>query len=396
MRTRRELEEQESRILAPYAMRSVASEGREHAEEEHPYRTVYQRDRDRIVHCAAFRRLEYKTQVFVNSEGDYYRTRLTHTMEVAQIARTIARTLGLNEDLTEALALVHDLGHAPFGHAGETALAACMRAASPSPSELAPSEPAQFEPAQFEHNGHGLRIVTQLELRYPTFAGLNLSYETREGMAKHGDYLEKGSAAAFRPDDSPLLEAVVADRADRLAYNHHDLDDALTSGILREREVREVPHVDAAFAHVEHRSPGLGFRLRVNQVLIHLMNTAVTDLVHETSGRIDAAAPASVAEIRARKSDLVGFSDEGARNHDVLHEFLFDRFYSHWRVARMQENAKRYIRTVFEYFVELPRTLPPESAARIETDGLLRAVCDHVAAMTDRQLYDEYRRIMLP
>src|SRR5262245_22400291 len=228
MRTRRELEEIEDRTLAPYAMRSARSRGREHEEPEHSYRTVYQRDRDRIIHCAAFRRLEYKTQVFVNTEGDYYRTRLTHTMEVAQIARTIARALGLNEDLTEALALVHDLGHGPFGHAGEHVLAECMR-----------------DHGGFEHNLQGLRIVERLEVRYPSFRGLNLSYETREGMAKHGDFLRKGTAARFRPDERPFLEALVADTADRLAYNHHDLDDGLTSGMITEREARELPHLDA-------------------------------------------------------------------------------------------------------------------------------------------------------
>ena len=379
MRTRYELEEHEDRVLAPYAMRSSRSEGREHPEDEHAYRTVYQRDRDRIIHCAAFRRLEYKTQVFVNTEGDYYRTRLTHTIEVAQIARTIARAIGLNEDLTEALALVHDLGHAPFGHAGESALAERMR-----------------EHGGFEHNGHGLRIVTRLERRYPGFPGLNLSYETREGMAKHGDYREKGSAAAFRPDEMPLLEALVADRADRLAYNHHDLDDALTSGLLREAEAREVPHLDAAFAAVDGLTPGLPFPLRVSQVFIRLMNGAVTDLVTETTRRLAAAAPSSVADVRAAAGHLVGCSPEGTRHVQELHEFLFARFYSHWKVARMQENAKRYVREVFDYFVANPRTLPPPARSRVETEGLHRAVCDHVAEMTDRQLYDEYRRILLP
>jgi len=379
MRARSDLEAREDRDLAPYALRSADSAGREHPEAEHAYRTVYQRDRDRIIHCSAFRRLEYKTQVFVNTEGDYYRTRLTHTIEVAQIARTIARTLGLNEDLTEALALVHDLGHAPFGHAGETAL-----------------DERMADHGGFEHNGHGLRIVTRLERRYPTFPGLNLTYETREGMAKHGDYLAKGSAAAFRPDERPFLEALVADRADRLAYNHHDLDDALTSGILRESEVRAVAHIDAAFAAVDAASPGLPFQLRVNQVFIRLMNEAVSDLVAETSRRLADAAPASVAEVRAADRNLVGCTADGTRRQQEMHEFLFARFYSHWKVARMQENAKRYVRAVFDYLVENPRTLPPTARARVDTEGLHRAVCDHVAEMTDRQLHDEYRRIVLP
>ncbi len=379
MRTREELEEHERATLAPYAMCSAASAGREHAEAEHGYRTVYQRDRDRIIHCAAFRRLEYKTQVFVNTEGDSYRTRLTHTMEVAQIARTIARALGLNEDLTEALALVHDLGHGPFGHAGEAVLARCMESHG-----------------GFEHNGHGLRIVTLLETRYPGFPGLNLSYETREGIAKHGDYVRKGSAAAYRPELRPLLEAQVADRADRLAYNHHDLDDALSSGILSEKEAREVPHVDAAFAAVDATSPGLPFPLRVSQVFIRLMNEAVTDLVTASDARIAAARPVSTDDVRAADREWIGPSEGGARRQQALHEFLFARFYSHWRVARMQENAKRYVRTVFEYYAELPHTLPPGSLARADAEGLRRAVCDHVASMTDREVYQEYRRIVLP
>jgi dGTPase len=379
MRTRRELEEIEDRVLAPYAMRSARSAGREHAEAEHEYRTVYQRDRDRIIHCAAFRRLEYKTQVFVNTEGDYYRTRLTHTIEVAQIARTIARALGLNEDLTEALALVHDLGHGPFGHAGEHALAECMKDAG-----------------GFEHNLQGLRIVEKLEVRYPSFRGLNLSFETREGMAKHGDYVAKGSAARFRPQERPFLEALVADTADRLAYNHHDLDDGLTSGILSEVEVRELPHIDAAFVAVDADSPGLPQRVRINQAFIRLMNESVSDLVTATAERLAAARPRSVDDVRAASQPLVGFSAAGAKRHDEMHRWLFARFYSHWKVARMQETAKRFLRTVFQSYVENPRTLPPDVAERRETEGLPRAVCDMVASMTDRELHGEYRRIVLP
>lgn len=366
-------------MLAPYAMRSARSLGREHTEPEHPYRTVYQRDRDRIIHCAAFRRLEYKTQVFVNTEGDYYRTRLTHTIEVAQIARTIARALGLNEDLTEALALVHDLGHGPFGHAGEHALAECMK-----------------DHGGFEHNLQGLRIVEKLEVRYPSFPGLNLSYETREGMAKHGDYLKKGTASRFHPEARPFLEALVADTADRLAYNHHDLDDGLTSGLLGEREVRELPHIDAAFAAVDAESPGLPQRVRINQVFIRLMNESVSDLVAATSKRLADAGVRDVEDVRASHDALVTFSEPGARRHEEMHRWLFARFYSHWKVARMQETAKRFLRTVFQAYVENPRTLPPETSERRESEGLHRAVCDMVASMTDRELHGEYRRIAIP
>ncbi len=379
MRTRRELEKIEDEVLVPYALRSMNSLGREHAGEEHPYRTVYQRDRDRIIHCAAFRRLEYKTQVFVNTEGDYYRTRLTHTIEVAQIARTIARALGLNEDLTEALALVHDIGHPPFGHAGEVALADCMKSHG-----------------GFEHNLQGLRIVEKLERRYPAFPGLNLSFETREGMAKHGDYLAKGTAARFRPERRPFLEALVADASDRLAYNHHDLDDGLTSGHLAERDARQLAHVDAAFVAVDRDSPGLPQRVRVNQVFIRLMNESVSDLVAATSKRLADANVRSIEDVRAAREPLVVFSEAGAKRHEELHRWLFERFYSHWKVARMQETAKRFLVAVYEYYLGNPRTLPPEVADRVQSDGLHRAVCDMVASMTDRELHGEYRRIALP
>ena len=383
MKTREELERLEELSLSPYAMRSSGSQGRAHAEAEHGYRTVYQRDRERIVHCGAFRRLEYKTQVFVNSEGDSYRTRLTHTLEVAQIARTIARTLGLNQDLTEALALVHDLGHGPFGHAGEAALARCMA-----------------DHGGFEHNRQGLRIIEKLEVRYPTFPGLNLAYETREGMAKHGDFLKKGTAADYRPELSPVLEALVADTADRLAYNHHDLDDGLSSGLLTERSVRRVPHIDAAFETVDAAHSGLPDQLRLNQVFIHLLNEAVTDLVQESARRLadlpDASVQTARAAFRIGEEGLIGFSVLGRERHEEMHRFLFDAFYSHWRVARMQENAKRYVATVFEYFLENPRTLPPEVAQIVPEDGVYRVVCDYVAAMTDRELNEAYRSILLP
>lgn len=379
VRTRAEFESLEAAALAPYAMRSGRSRGRVHAEAEHGYRTVYQRDRDRIVHCTAFRRLEYKTQVFVNSEGDTYRTRLTHTIEVAQIARTVARALGLNEDLTEALALVHDLGHGPFGHAGEDALARCMK-----------------DHGGFEHNAHGLRIVEKLERRYPTFHGLNLTYETREGIAKHGDYLRKGTAKDYCPEERPLLEALVADRADRLAYNHHDLDDGLASGVLTETDVREMPHVDEAFRAVDAISPGLPFRVRVTQVFIRLMNEAVSDLVAESSRRIASLGIGSVADVRACPEEIVGFSALGDERHDGMHRFLHDRFYCHWRVARMQELAKHHLTTVFDFLIAHPRGLPPEVRETAEREGLHSAVKDHVAGMTDREIHDEYRRIVMP
>ena len=390
MRTREELEEREDALLAPWGVRSGDSEGRAHPEPEHAYRTAFQRDRDRIVHCGAFRRLEYKTQVFVNSRGDAlgdsFRTRLTHTLEVAQIARTVARALGLNEELTETLALVHDLGHPPFGHAGEDALARCMA-----------------DHGGFEHNRQGLRIVTVLERRYPAFRGLNLTYETREGIAKHGDFRAKRTAADFRPEVGPPLEALVADRADRLAYNHHDLDDGLSAGLLTEADVRTLPWIDEAFAAVDEVAPGLPFRVRVDQVFIRLINESVTDLVTETSRRIADAGIDSVEAARAfdtgpagNPDGPVGFSPAIGERQRLLHEFLYARFYSHWEVARMQENAKRFLTTVFDALVDRPRVLPPTVRTAADDHGLHRAVCDHVAGMTDRELHREYRELTQP
>jgi dGTPase len=357
-------------------MKSRMSRGREYAGAEHSYRPCYQRDRDRIVHSTAFRRLQYKTQVFVNNEGDYYRTRLTHTMEVVQIARSMSRALGLNEDLTECLALAHDLGHGPFGHSGEDALNELMAAHG-----------------GFEHNTHGYRVVSLLESRYPDFPGLNLTYEVRESMLKHtGVDVPEG----FHPLEYPLLEARVADLADRIAYNNHDLDDGLTAGILTTEQVREVPIVDRAFTEVEARHPGIKGRLKNHNAIIWLINWAVTDVLTNTSRELEASAIGSVADVRAAASRLVAFSDEGQARQEELHRFLFKSFYSHYRVARMQEKAKRFLTRLFEEYAQNPRSLPPEVQERGETDGLPRAICDYIASMTDRKAQGEYLKLFQP
>jgi len=376
MITRQELEKREERELRPYAMRSRRSRGRRHPQAEHPYRTAFQRDRDRVVHSTAFRRLEYKTQVFVNHEGDYYRTRLTHTMEVVQIARSIARVLGLNEDLTECLALCHDLGHGPFGHSGEDVL-----------NELMAAE------GGFEHNSHGHRIVDLLEQKYPDHPGLNLTYEVRESMLKHtGD----GVPGEFRPDEHVLLEARVADLADRIAYNNHDLDDGLTSGILVESRVREVPIVDAAFRSVEERHPELSGRVRYYNAIVWLIDWAVTDVIETSAAAIRGAGLGSVEDVRACAEPIVSFSAEGNERQEELHRFLHDAFYNHYRVARMQEKAKRFLRELFIEYCERPRSLPPEVRAAGDREGLPRAVCDYIASMTDRQAQGEYMKLFHP
>ena len=376
MITRETLEKREERDLRGYAMHSHLSRGRRHPEEEHGYRTVFQRDRDRVIHSTAFRRLEYKTQVFVNHEGDYYRTRLTHTMEVVQIARTLARALGLNEDLTECLALCHDLGHGPFGHSGEDALNDLMA-----------------KHGGFEHNSHGLRIVDLLEQRYPGFPGLNLTYEVRESMLKHGDHIVP---AEFHPEEAPLLEARVADLADRIAYNNHDLDDGLTAGILTESQAREVPIVDEAFRRVEERHPDLTGPVRNYNAIVWLINWAVTDLLTHTARMIEESGIETVEDVRAAREPIVSFSPDGQIRQEELHQGLFANFYNHYRIARMQEKAKRFLTDLFREYERNPRILPAEVRAAAEIQGLPRTICDLIASMTDRQAQGEYVKLFHP
>jgi dGTPase len=376
LKRRADFEEREERDLAPFAMRCRLSRGRVHPGVEHEYRTLWQRDRDRVVHSQAFRRLEYKTQVFVNHEGDYYRTRLTHTLEVVQISRSIARCLGLNEDLTECIALCHDLGHGPFGHSGEDALNELMAAHG-----------------GFEHNRHGLRVADFLERKYPGFPGLNLTYEVREALAKHG---KPEAEAEFHPEEAPLLEARVVDVADRIAYNHHDLDDGLTAGILDPEEVRGVAIVDRAFRVVDERWPRLPDPLRKSNAVVWLINEAVTDLIRHTERTLGEAGVGSVADVRSRADPLVAFSPEGAERQESLHRFLFAKFYSHWRVARMQEKAKRLLREIFGEYLGKSRLLPPDVLRAAEAWGPERAVCDYIASMTDREAQGEYLKLFHP
>jgi dGTPase len=377
--TRSDWEKQEEKFLASYAVGSGASRGRVHPEEEHPYRSVFQRDRDRIIHSTAFRRLEYKTQVFIYHEGDYYRTRLTHTIEVAQISGCIARALGLNEDLCEAIALAHDLGHTPFGHAGEKALNELMK-----------------DEGGFEHNKHGLRVVDELEKRYPDFAGLNLSWEVREGIIKHKTSYDKPSPSEFEPERMPSLEAQVVNAADEIAYNSHDLDDGLTAGLLCEsglekvklwREIRDTLSRKNAVLDREHRK---------YQIIRALIDFQVTDVLESTAGELDRAKISSAEDARNKRGFIVSFSPSMQKKNEGLKKFLLENMYLHYRVVRMTEKADRFIRELFNAYLSCPGQLPAGTQARLKTESPQRVICDYVAGMTDHFALDEYKKLFEP
>ena len=375
MPSRAELEAREAAALAPYAMRSRDSRGRRHAEPEHPLRMVFQRDRDRIIHSTAFRRLEYKTQVFVNHEGDYYRTRLTHTIEAAQITRTLARALGLNEDLAEAVALAHDLGHTPFGHAGERTLDRLM----------APH-------GGFDHNSQSLRIVDQLEERYPAFHGLNLSWEVREGIVKHSTRYDRPQVREFDPELAPCLEAQIVDFADEIAYNAHDIDDGLKSGMLDPDELATVRLWADALAEVARRSPGAGLQVGRYQAVRLVIDRLVTDLADTLLSRLGELRVETLADVRRVKPRLVEYSAEMTERNRALKAFLYDRLYTHYRVTRMTQKADRIMSALFETYMHEPKQLPPHVLA----DDVPRAIADYIAGMTDRFALQEYRKLFDP
>jgi dGTPase len=363
--SREDVEAREARELPAYAMRSGASRGRVHAEPEHPFRTVYMRDRDRVIHARAFRLLEYKTQVFGNDEGDGYRTRLTHTIEVAQISRTAARALRLNEDLVEAIALSHDVGHPPFGHAGEEALDALMEGHG-----------------GFEHNAHGLRVVDVLERRYPGFRGLNLSYEVREAFAMHSPREKTGLGFERR---RPLLEAQLVDVCDNLAYTAHDLDDGIAGGCLSPEALRDSPLWSEVWDRVSDENRGLPAPVLVSAGVKRLIDLCVSDLVESTARRIADAGVSSVDEVRVHPRSLVGFSDAMARRQRALGRLLYERFYRHPRLLEKARDASRMLTGLFEASVADPSSLPGEWRAWSDEVGVHRAVCDRIASMTDRE-----------
>ena len=364
--------------LASYAAHSSQTRGRAHPEASAHPRSEFQRDRDRIIHSTGFRRLEYKTQVFVNHEGDLFRTRLTHSLEVAQIGRTIARLLNLNEDLVEAIALAHDLGHTPFGHAGQDALNACMR-----------------EHGGFEHNLQSLRVVDLLEERYAEFDGLNLTFEAREGILKHCALANAEKLGAvgerFLAKTQPSLEAQITNLADEIAYNNHDVDDGLRSGLIIIEQLMEVPLFARHFDEVRARYPALNGRRIVTETVRRIINALIVDLVATTRSNIETSAVASIADVRAA-TPLAAFSEALLDEHRELKRFLHRHLYRHYKVARMSAKAQRIISDLYTAFIGDARLLPPEHQARESLEGA-RAVADYIAGMTDRYAMREHRRI---
>ncbi|MDY6969547.1 MAG: deoxyguanosinetriphosphate triphosphohydrolase [Spirochaetota bacterium] len=370
----------EDKFLAPFAARSTTSRGRVYIEEQHPYRTAFQRDRDRIIHSRAFRRLEYKTQVFVNHEGDHYRTRLTHTLEVAQIARTIARVLRLNEDLSEAIALAHDLGHTPFGHAGEKEL-----------NELLKDEHG------FKHNRQSLRVIENLEQRYSGFSGLNLTWETREGIVKHSSYHDHPEISSFSPDEFASLEAQIIDLADEIAYNNHDLDDGISSGLLQLDDVKKLSIWELAIESLggaKKLSPNK--KLLINQIIKTIINLLVTDLIQTTLEKIEEFSIKDYFDVRKAPTKVVSFSNEIERMNYELMEFLNKNLYQHYRVVRMSIKAQKVIRELFTLYLDFPNALPHDYYIRIENDGLKQTISDYIAGMTDRYALEEHQRLTDP
>ncbi len=378
MLNREKFEERELRELAPYAAKSAETRGRQHPEPEHFYRTAYQRDRDRIVHCTAFRRLEYKTQVFLTHEGDYFRTRLTHTLEVAQIARTVARALNLNEDLAEAVALAHDLGHTPFGHSGEEALRDLMR-----------------DHGGFEHNRHGVRIVDYLEHPYPQFRGLNLTYEVRECIAKHATTYDRPLPGGF-DGRNPPLEGQVVEMADAIAYDSHDLDDALAMEIVSAEGLQDLAIFRQAAADFEKGLAGLSVDQRIRRIAKLLIDLMVSDLVTTSERALADAHVRSVEDVRAAPARLIRFSEPLKLKIAQLEQYLGETVYCHYRIARMMTKSKRFITKIFEAYRENPHQLPPTYHARAAEEGLEVAISDYIAGMTDRYAQDEYQRLYEP
>jgi dGTPase len=378
MRTRQKLEDLERLTLALYAVRSGESRGRLHPEGESQFRTAFQKDRDRVLHTSAFRRLEYKTQVFTNTQGDYYRTRLTHTLEVAQVGRTVARAVGVNEDLTETIALSHDLGHPPFGHAGEKILDELM-----------------LGHGGFDHNKQSFRVITKLEKRYPEFDGLNLAWETLEGIVKHETEYDISDASEFEPTWRASLEAQIANIADETAYNAHDLDDGLRSGLLEPGQLTEV-------RAWQRMCRELGFNAeRVNEferrVLIReLLGWVITDIVATTTQNIARHNIQTLEDVRDASTALVCHSDEVHSELRELKKFLYTNFYYHYRVMRQVHKAEHILTNLFKAFCSRPSMMPANHQARIERVGLERAVCDYVAGMTDRFAMEEFNRLFEP
>jgi dGTPase len=376
--SRTQLEDFEDQYLAPYAIRSKDTKGRVYPEEEKSYRTAFQRDRDRILHTTAFRRLEYKTQVFIVTEGDYYRTRLTHTLEVAQIGRTIARALGANEDLVESICLSHDLGHPPFGHSGEKSLDQLMSGHG-----------------GFDHNKQSLRIVTELEKRFLDFSGLNLTWEVREGIVKHETEYDISDASEYDPDLRGHLEAQIANGADELAYTAHDLDDGLRSGMIRPTHLEGLELWEELLEIVGLQSCEID-ELSRHQIIRRLIGIEVTNLIETTSANLENHGIDSVRALQSLPTNVVSFSDKMITKNRQLKDFLYANLYRHPRVVRMQIKAQQFLEDIFNAYTRWPEILPFEVQKRVISENAYRVICDYIAGMTDRYVLNEHSRLFDP
>lgn len=375
---REKLESIEAQSLAPYALLSKNSRGRVHHDHEPNYRTAFQRDKDRIIHAEAFRKLEYKTQVFVNDFGDYYRTRLTHTLEVAQIGRTIARALGVNEDLTETICLAHDLGHPPFGHSGEDIINHLMQ-----------------DYGGFNHNHQSYRVVTELERRYPQWQGLNLSYEVLEGIAKHETEYDVSKATDFDPNTRGSVEAQIADIADELAYNAHDLDDGFQSGLITPDQLQELEIWQMLCERLNWTGHRLG-DIERHQFIRELVGIMVSDVVKTTSERIEELGIKSPEDVQNQAKNIVAYTPEQKQRNRALKDFLYANMYYHYRIVKMKQRASNFLEGLFASYTKNPKQLPPHFSERIEKQGVHRVVADYIASMTDRSALLEYRQIFDP
>ncbi|MBX3058621.1 MAG: deoxyguanosinetriphosphate triphosphohydrolase [Anaerolineae bacterium] len=379
MYKRPQLEELEAVTLAPYAQKSARSKGRVYPEAESDTRTAYGRDRDRIIHTTAFRRLEYKTQVFVYYEGDHYRTRLTHTLEVSQLGRSLARGLGVNQDLTEAICLAHDLGHPPFGHAGENALNRLMQGHG-----------------GFNHNTQSYRIVTSLERRYPDFDGLNLTYETREGMIKHETDYDKSDASDYEPDRRGSLEAQIANLADEIAYNAHDLDDGLRAGMFDLAALDDLELWQELKAVVGWQTWEPFTTLVRHEIIRELIGMSVNNVLEQTAVNLRHYQIDSPDKVQLHPSNLVSYAPDFGLKVQHLKQFLLDNMYRHYRLVRMQSKAERFITQLFEAYIKEPKMLPTDTQKKLEQADLHRIVADYIAGMTDRYALDEWQKLFDP
>jgi len=374
-----EREKKENAELSDIGALNALSEGRQYPEEEHQYRLAFERDRDRIIHCSAFRRMEYKTQVFFYHEGDYFRTRLTHSLEVAQISRSVALALDLNETLAEAVALAHDLGHTPFGHAGERVMDGLMA-----------------DDEGFEHNLQTLRVVDLLEDRYPNFPGLNLTWEVREGIAKHSTDYDQPEIAAFG-DNQPSLEAQIVELADEIAYNNHDLDDGLTSGMLEQEELFGVTIWKTVTDSIKSQMPDVSPTMLKHEGIRRIINMQVSDLIVNIGRKIEEMSISNREDLARAPERVAAFSPEMEEMNRELKTFLRENLYEHYRVTRMAEKAQRILTDLFNAYLEKPRQLPPTTYRKIEKAGSVkRVICDYMAGMTDKFALEEHRKLFDP